>query len=161
MIKLQLNAEAINAVLASSGEEIKLELQSAIVQEFSGKYLKGVIQKEHIDKLVTSIKKHINEQFGELGVQYYTGIILNEKTKKAIEQYYKDNIDRYTMESLANNQDITKIIEASVKKALNNIDFSKHIQKVYDDILKDEINNKVTTNIKDLLKNVNVTSFIK
>ena len=57
MIKLQLNAEAINAVLASSGEEIKLELQSAIVQEFSGKYLKGVIQKEHIDKLKLEIQE--------------------------------------------------------------------------------------------------------
>lgn len=160
-MKIQLDAEAINAILSCRGDDYKLELQQSIVNEFGKKYLKGVVAEPQIKQLQKGVTDYISEQFGTSNGSYYNAQVnLNEKTKKAIQKYIDENFDRYVRENINKNEDWNKFVEAAITRAFNNIDFGEYIQKVYDKQLNETIKTKIQEKIKDQLKNLDLTTLL-
>ena len=68
-MKLQLDSKALEYLFENSGNEFKLELQSAVVQQFVGRYLKALVTDELIGEVKSEIREYISAARNEITAQ--------------------------------------------------------------------------------------------
>lgn len=86
-MKLQLDRSALEYLFEKSGDDFKLELQSAVVQQFANRYLKALVTddliveakaqvRQAIEAAKNEITAQIRESIGQLQSDYMTGVRL-------------------------------------------------------------------------------------
>lgn len=122
-IKVRLGMNDLeNALLDSSGE-IKVEIGNQIAQQFSKKYLKGVISSNLERDCAGNIRKQINEIIYK---DPFWEQHLNSNIEKLIHKCVDNYISKY---------DINALIDKSVGEHLSNINSAEYI----DNLVKESI----------------------
>lgn len=107
--------------------EIQLELRETIVQEFTKRYLKGLVKTEEFEKHASKIRKQISDEFEKTIESQVADVVSTSTTwgtkKYALKQEIVDKIN------LAVEDNIENFIKAKVEEKLSNIDLVVLVNK--------------------------------
>jgi hypothetical protein len=89
-VNVQMTAEELNKFIGGDNE-LALKLKNSIVQQFSKRYLKGVVS-DGLDEVEESIKKYVDQQITKKilkieRVRYEDYVQLNQTVKKKIDSH--------------------------------------------------------------------------
>lgn len=135
-MKLQLDREAIEAIFACRGEEVKVELQSSIVQEFTRRHLKALATKDVIEPLQRQIRDDIIAKIG-LRKYYPTRFELNPALQL--------DVDKFILE------EYHRLIAASAERVIRDIDIDAKMRDVIDSKLDKLIEEKIDNKLMDVV----------
>lgn len=152
-IKIQLNSLDSLERLIGGDTEIELSIRNNIVQEFTKKHLKALVNDDIIVKNVAKVKNDLefqwlNEFYDKSKPNYYTEkFTLKDSVKKAL----KKELDDITEELVREMKD--KIHE-DVKKQLS--EFANAIaDRITNNYYEEMINSKVKIKLKEISENLN------
>jgi len=107
--------------------EIQLELRETIVQEFTKRYLKGLVKTEEFEKNANLIRKEISTEFEKTIEKQVADIVETNTTwgtkKYALKQEIVDKIN------LVVENNISNFIKAKVEEKLSYIDLNDLVNK--------------------------------
>jgi len=98
MLVLRLDSSAIEKILGEN-EEAKIEVKNYIIQQFTNKYLKGIVSEEPIRKAVSEITDFMNRKISEIiekdvgKITIGKGFEFSEPLKLKIENEIQKEVD--------------------------------------------------------------------
>lgn len=145
-ITIKLDGPAIEKVLSCQGEETKLELQNTIVQEFTKKHLKGLINGDLVNEWRLEVKQEIIKDLNREVVQSngFYDLKISDKAKECLSNHVIHLVN--TQLQLYINENV---ISERLEKYLSEI-----IQRTYKDSVIKLVNEVLSEEqIKTLIKN--------
>ena len=98
MIVIRLDRGALQHLIDTQSEELKLELTKSVLAEASRTLVKGIIPKEAIEIVTTAARVEIREQIGSIKTKDYTRRVVSLSSemhtaiKKAVEGIAEDTL---------------------------------------------------------------------
>ena len=150
-IKLQINSKAALERLIGGDTELEMEIRNNIVQEFTSKRLKGLINAEFEKKIIDQSLKEMFEQFNS-GFNG-SSIRLSKKQESIIssliEQTIRDLIQLEIEEYFKNNDNIKKLVGDCIEYTIWNT-----VQKVVNTKLEESLKNVINTDVEKAIKTI-------
>ncbi len=150
-MKIQINNLAALERLIGGDTELEIEIRNNIVQEFTKRHLKGLVETETIKQAITDTKlmvvnyakKEVAEQIGEIKRSYgSTTYNLQDDVVEAI----KDQISK------AMNRVVYDHIENLVKTYVGNLNIKKYINQMIDFNIKQTVEEGIRERFEAMLK---------
>jgi len=156
-IKIQLNSKAALERLIGGDTQIELDIRNNIVQEFTSKRLKGLINIE-IEKKV--IDQSLSEMFDDYINDYNnSGIKLSKNQRliisNLIEQTIKATVKSEVENYFKDNDSIKKLVEDSIEYIIwNTVQtiVKAKLEKSLTDVINKDVEKAIKTVVKQALK---------
>lgn len=148
-IKIQINSLEALERLIGGDNELEISIRDNIVQEFTNKYLKGLVNSDKIKEASWSINQKIRNCVEET---YLSGAYLKPEIINNIRKEVKDYVDKCLHSYLDDeiNKELRSLIETRIQKLTDSGEMEDRILKCMDSYLKKSIDN-VITNMKSFI----------
>ena len=148
-IKIPINSLEALERLIGGDNELEISIRDNIVQEFTNKYLKGLVNSDKIKEASWSINQKIRNCVEET---YLSGTYLKPEIVNNIRKEVKDYVDKCLHSYLDNeiNKELRSLMETRIQKLTDSGEMEDRILKCMDSYLKKSIDN-VITNMKSFI----------
>jgi uncharacterized membrane-anchored protein YjiN (DUF445 family) len=148
-IKIQINSLEALERLIGGDNELEISIRDNIVQEFTNKYLKGLVNSDKIKEASWSINQKIRNCVEET---YLSGTYLKPEIVNNIRKEVKDYVDKCLHSYLDNeiDKELRSLMETRIQKLTDSGEMEDRILKCMDSYLKKSIDN-VITNMKSFI----------
>lgn len=147
---LELNYNTLKA-LVQDNPELLVFIRNGIVQTFSEKFLKHIVDKDYLDKLNRERNTRLQEMFETefsktIGTYSWSSFKLKKDVKEKLDNHIKKNVNNILKGTIEEHE------KTIIEKINNNL---KELEPLIYDMVKKAVektvNNIVSTNIKKLL----------
>ena len=148
-IKIQINSLEALERLIGGDNELEISIRDNIVQEFTNKYLKGLVNSDKIKEASWSINQKIRNCVEET---YLSGTYLKPEIINNIRKEVKDYVDKCLHSYLDDeiNKELRSLMETRIQKLTDSGEMEDRILNCMDSYLKKSIDN-VITNMKSFI----------
>ena len=159
-MRLQLNADAVEAIFNLMGEEAQLEMKQFVITEFTKRHLKPIVNhpvfeqaKRDIVQECDKIAQSKLEEFAEFKRNYYN----NQRFDVGLKGPFKE-----TLRKLVNEQ-AKKFVDESIEECINEAVEKLDLQPIVDRAVKNKVNKLLTEKVDKAIEErwSRVTSAVK
>lgn len=149
-IKIELNLEDLKSILISNNE-VDLDLKNTVIQSFSKKYLKGIIDEMMMSKLKLFIKDTIASTFLEKkNNTYYWNAELTKEVKEKILSFAEKQFDEILSKHLENTYgNLERYLDTKIKAWIKKQDVNiENFVKAYVKVQVEKLTKSLIDKIK-------------
>lgn len=176
MINLKLDTQALENLMKGDDGKIKLELQQAVVEEFSRRHIKAIVNDEvfrlHADTIREESMKNLSSMFGEWKGNYGNKKLeLNPQMKEIIQlqakatvSYELDQVEEHVRKIYT---DTANQIKSKYEEKLKTLEshlehytsqLESHVEKAKEKLLTEQVDGIIRTHLKSILSETFATS---